>query len=343
MMKKDFWSSSKVAVIGGGSWASVLANVVAKNTQEVRMWMRSDEQARAINSTKSNPTYVKELKFSEKVSAGSDPQKIFDGGVQAVLWALPSSATREQARMFSKYMSGEEIVLHATKGIEPKSLKRISEILTEELPTRRIGVISGPNLAGEIAKNEPAATVVASNFSEVVQAGTDLLTTERFRIYGSTDVIGVEWAGVLKNVLAIAAGAVDALKMGWNTRALLITRGLAEMVRFGVVMGAKESTFLGLAGIGDLLATCSSPLSRNYQVGFQLVQNRNQSIEEMIGKVGGVAEGVQTTRSVWEFSKQHKIYMPITEAVYRLIHEKASVQDIIHGLMTRPSQKDSEF
>jgi glycerol-3-phosphate dehydrogenase (NAD(P)+) len=342
-MKKDFWSSSKVAVIGAGSWASVLANVVAKNCQEVRIWMRSDEQARAINSTKTNPNYVKELKFSEKVSAYSDPQKVFDGGIQSVLWALPSIATREQARMFSKYMSGDEVVLHATKGIEPKTLKRISEILTEELPTRRVGVISGPNLAGEIALNEPAATVVASGFSEVVQAGMDLLTTDRFRIYGSTDVVGVEWAGVLKNVLAIAAGAVDALKLGWNTRSLLITRGLAEMVRFGVVMGGRESTFLGLAGIGDLLATCSSPLSRNYQVGYQLVQSRDQSIAEMISKVGGVAEGVQTTRSVWEFSKQHKIYMPITEAVYRLLNEKASVQDIIHGLMVRPSQKDSEF
>ncbi len=344
-MKKDFWSNSKVAVVGGGSWASVLANLVAKNCQEVRMWMRSDEQVRSINATKSNPKYFSDFKFSEKVHAFTDPEKVFDGGVHAMIWALPSSVSRLQARTFAKYLKGDEVVLHATKGIETKTLKRISEVLCEELPTRRVGVISGPNLAKEVAKNEPAATVVASDFSEVILAGNELLTTERFRIYSSTDVIGVEWAGVLKNVLAIAAGAVDALKLGWNTRALLITRGLAEMVRFGVVMGARESTFLGLAGMGDLLATCSSPLSRNYQVGYQLVQAsvEGKKVDEIVRGLGGVAEGIQTTRSVWEFSTLHEISMPITEAVYRLIHEKAPVQEIIHGLMLRPSQKDIDY
>ena len=195
-------------------------------------------------------------------------------------------------------------------------------------------MISGPNLASEIARGEPAATVVASAFSEVCDAGQALLANDRFRVYRESDVIGVEWAGVLKNILAIASGALDALKLGWNSRALLISRGLVEIVRFGKVMGANESTFLGLAGIGDLLATCSSPSSRNYTVGFRLGQG--EPLDQVLKDLGRVAEGVRTTRSVWEFASQHEIEMPITEGVCKLLNGKMSVQDILHELMIRP-------
>jgi glycerol-3-phosphate dehydrogenase (NAD(P)+) len=193
--------------------------------------------------------------------------------------------------------------------------------------------MSGPNLAVELAHGEPAATVVASNFDEVLEVGKFLLHNERFRVYTDHDVVGVEWAGTLKNILAIASGALDAMKLGWNARALLITRGLAEIVRFGKALGAQESTFLGLAGVGDLLATCSSPLSRNYRVGYKLAQG--EKLEKVIEELGAVAEGVRTVMSVRQFANEHGISMPITEAVYQLLQSDASVQQILHKLMTR--------
>lgn len=304
MTEKDFWRNSKIAVIGGGSFGTALANIVARNSLEVRMWVRNEEHARAINATRVNQQYLPMLDLRPNLTAVSDLDRIFEGGVQAVIWALPSKVCRQEAKHLAHYFRGDEVVLHATKGVEEGSLKRISVILQEELPCRRIGVVSGPNLAHEIARGEPAATVVASNFEEVVAAGKSLLGTERFRIYCDDDVIGVEWAGALKNILAIASGALDALQLGWNARALLITRGLAEMVRFGVAMGANQATFLGLAGVGDLLATCSSPLSRNYRVGLRLA--KGEKLEAILADLGSTAEGVRTTQSVWAFAQQHQ-------------------------------------
>jgi glycerol-3-phosphate dehydrogenase (NAD(P)+) len=338
MTQRDFWRNSTVAVIGGGSWGTVLAHLVSQNCSDVRVWVRDEERARTINATKANPDYISTLELGAHVHAFSAPERIFEIKVHAVVWALPSGSCREQAALLARYFCGEEVVLHATKGIEDGTLKRVSQILREELPCRRIGVISGPNLAEEIAKNEPAATVVASVFDEVIEAGQILLSTDRMRVYGARDVVGVEWASALKNILAIAAGALDAMKFGWNTRALLITRGLAEMVRFGVAMGAQQSTFLGLAGVGDLLATCNSALSRNYRVGLRLASGEN--IESIMAELGSVAEGVRTTKIVWEFARDRGISMPITESVYNLLHGGAILQQALHALMTRPASID---
>jgi glycerol-3-phosphate dehydrogenase (NAD(P)+) len=334
MTQKDFWHNSKIAVIGAGSWGSVLANLAAPNCREVRMWTRSEEQARSVNATRFNSEYWPEMKLHERIRAVTDPARAFEGDVDLVIWALPSSAARSMSKEFSSFFKGNEILLHATKGIEAGTLKRISQILGEEIPCRRIGVISGPNLADEIARNEPAATVVASEFKEVIEAGREILTGERFRVYGENDVIGVEWAGTLKNILAIASGAIDALKLGWNTRATLITRGLAEMVRFGTAMGAQQSTFLGLAGAGDLLATCSSPKSRNYRVGFKL--GEGGKIQDILAQLGSTAEGVGTTETVHKFALARKIEMPITEGVHHLIRGDVSATEVLHQLMTRP-------
>jgi glycerol-3-phosphate dehydrogenase (NAD(P)+) len=333
--EKDFWRKASVAVIGGGSWGTVLAHLASRNVSEVRVWMRDEESVRALNSTRANPKYVKALQLGGNVRAFSEPERIFDGGVQGVIWCLPSKVCREQARALARLFKGDEIVLHATKGIEEGSLKRVSVMLREELPAPRIGVISGPNLADEVARGEPAATVVASPFEEVVEAGQAILATDRFRVYAHTDVVGVEWAGVLKNVLAIAAGALDGLKMGWNTRSMLISRGLAEMVRFGTYLGAQQGTFIGLAGVGDLLATCSSPLSRNYRVGIGLAEGKKLS--QILDELGSTAEGVRTCQSVWDFARAHGIYMPITEGVYHLILGERSVREVLDELMTRPS------
>ena len=338
MTKKDFWRKSTIAVVGGGSWGTALAQLAAENCAEIRLWVRDEDQAREMNATRSNREYLPHLQLNQKIRIFSNPERIFEHGIQGVIWALPSSACRAQARALGPLFRGDEVVLHATKGVEEGTLKRVSVILREELPAPRIGVISGPNLANEIAAGEPAATVVASNFAEVVDAGMEILTTSRFRVYSGEDVIGVEWAGTLKNILAIAAGALDSMKLGSNAKAMMITRGLAEMVRFGVAMGGRQETFLGLAGVGDLLATCSSPLSRNYRVGFKLGQG--EKLSDILRDLGSTAEGVKTTQSVWKFAKERGIHMPITEGVDRLISGGFSVRDVLHGLMTRPPAPD---
>lgn len=338
MMKKDFWSKSAVAVIGGGSWGTVLAKLVAENCDDVRIWVRDEEQARAMNSTRLNPNYVRDMILPGNVRTFTDIERVFEGGVQTVIWALPSKVCREQAKRFAPLFRGDEIVIHATKGIEEGTMKRVSTMLGEELPVSRIGVISGPNLAGEIAKGEPAATVIASEFKEVVEAGVSLLTTPRFRAYAADDVAGIEWAGTLKNIYAIAAGALDALEFGWNTRSLLITRGLAEMVRFGVAMGAKEATFLGLAGVGDLFATCSSPMSRNFRVGRKLALG--EPLEAILREIGAVAEGVRTTQIISAFANERKIQMPITQGVSELIRGDRPARDVLRALMQRPPASD---
>lgn len=334
-MEADYWRKARIAVMGAGSWGTVLAVLAARNCAEVRIFARDEEACRAINGTRVNPRYSSGMPIPQNVRAFSELERVFEGGVQCVIWALPSKVCRAVARSMAGLMSGEEILIHATKGAEPGTLKRISEILAEELPCPRIGVLSGPNLAEEISRGEPAATVVASRFTEVVAAGQAVLASERFRVYGADDVIGVEWAGTLKNILAIAAGALDALRLGWNTRSMLISRGLAEMVRFGVAMGAKESTFLGLAGVGDLLATCSSPLSRNYRVGFGLGQGKG--VAEILQTLGATAEGVETARSVHEYARKRGISMPITEGVFQLVEGGANVEQVLQALMTRPS------
>lgn len=336
-MQKDFWRNIRVGIVGGGTWGTVLASMIAKNCREVRIWMRDEELTRSINATRFNQKYLPGLRLSEKIYAFSSLDRFFEGGIQLLLWALPSHGCREQARYVASSMSGDELVLHVTKGIEQGTMKRISEILVEEMPCRRIGVLSGPNLADEIARNEPTATVVASPFGEVCDAGQALLKNDRFRVYRASDVVGIEWAGALKNILAIAAGALDSMHLGWNARAMLITRGLAEMVRFSSFMGAQESTFLGLAGVGDLLATCCSPLSRNFRVGQRLAQG--ESLQQILLDLGSVAEGVGTTESVWEFASKHKISMPITEGVSHLLKSEMPLQEIVHQLMTRPMER----
>jgi glycerol-3-phosphate dehydrogenase (NAD(P)+) len=304
MTPRDFWRNSKVAVIGAGSWGTVLAELCSRNCRDVRLWARDEEVVRAINATRVNAEYWPELKLPGNVHAMTSIERVFEDGVQAVIWALPSSRARQGARDLAPRFRGDEILLHATKGTEEGTLKRISEVLREELPCPRIGVLSGPNLADEIARGEPAATVVASRFPEVIDAGAYLLSGERFRVYTATDVVGVEWAGTLKNILAIAAGALDAMKLGWNARAMLITRGLAEIVRFGTAMGAKLAAILG-----DL---------------------------------GSTAEGARTTVSVWEFAKAHGISMPITESVYHLLQGDRSVQEALRELMLRPAVSESQ-
>lgn len=337
-MKKDFWPNATVALLGGGSWGSVLGHLASRNVGEVRMWVREEDRARIINSTRSNPRYVSHLQFSERVKAFSEPERIFERPVQMVIWALPSKVCREEARRLARFFTGEEILIHATKGVEEGTLRRISDVLADEIPCPRIGVLSGPNLAEEVARGEPAAAVVASRFEEVSEAGRAVFRNEQFRVYAASDVAGVEWAGTLKNILAISSGALDALGFGWNSRAMLISRGLAEMVRFGTAMGGEMQTFLGLAGVGDLLATCSSSLSRNYRVGFRLA--KGDPLPKILEELGSTAEGVRTAISVWKYAQIRKIEMPITESVYKLVQGELDARRALQELMLHPAFKE---
>jgi glycerol-3-phosphate dehydrogenase (NAD(P)+) len=337
-MKKDFWSNSVVAVLGGGSWGSVLASMVAQNAREVRVWVRDEGLAREMNSNHVNSRYLPDFRLPERLKAYSEIERVLNGEPSLVIWALPSKVTRELARQFAPYFRGSELILHATKGIEDGTMKRISQILTEELPIRRVGVISGPNLATEISRGEPSATVVASRFIEVVEAGEYLLKTPYFRVYPGSDVAGVEWAGTLKNVYALASGMLDALSYGQNARALLLTRGLAEMVRFGKVMGAQEATFLGLAGVGDLFATCNSALSRNYRVGKAFAEGA--ALDVILKELKLTAEGVRTTQIVSDFAKERNLDLPIAEAVRQILYENAPVKHVLRELMERPLIRD---
>jgi glycerol-3-phosphate dehydrogenase (NAD(P)+) len=327
MTQKDFWLNAPIGVIGGGSWGTVLAILLSRKARHVRLKVRDPEVAKSMNSKRVHPKVFSELALPEALVACSDWEAFFEERPLFYVWVVPSSSTREAARDLSPYMQGDEILLHATKGIEGGTLKRISVMLEEELPIRRIGVLSGPNLAHEIAHAQPAGTVIASRFEEVREAGFSLFDQPNFRVTLGTDVIGVEWAGALKNILAIASGAFDALKLGWSARAMLLTEGLAEIVRFGVELGGKQETFLGLAGMGDVLATCSSSLSRNYRVGHLLAEGI--PLDSVIRQVGFTAEGVQTTQHVAEFAKKRKIYMPITEGVRALIAGEVKPTDLL--------------
>jgi glycerol-3-phosphate dehydrogenase (NAD(P)+) len=337
-MKKAFWSDSKVVILGGGSFGTVLANLAAANCSQVTVYVRAEDQARAMNSTRMNPNYLKDLVLDPKIRAVSSFEKAFEFDQDLVIFAFPSHATREQAKLVAPFLKGSEIVLHATKGIEEQSLKRISQVLAEELPILRIGAISGPNLAGEIAKGEPAATVVASRFDDVIRAGEAVLATNLFRVYTTHDITGVEWGGTLKNIFAIASGILESKGLGWNIRSFMLSRALAEMVRFGVAMGAEPETFLGLAGMGDLIATCSSNQSRNFRVGFHLA--KGETLEDVLRELGQVAEGVRTTRIVREFSKSRGVEMPITETVFRILEGEWSADEGLRHLMTRPLVQD---
>ncbi len=333
-IKKDFWRKSTVAVVGGGSWGTVLAQIVAEHCAEVRLWVREEERAREINATKSNVDYVPDLHLRSNIKALSDGERIFEQKPQLIIWALPSDVSREWAIKLAPFINGDEFIIHATKGIEPTSFKRMSEVLSEELPCRRIGVISGPNLALEIARSEPAAAVVASNFEEVREAGKYLFTNPAFGIQTSEDVIGVEWAGTLKNILAIAAGIVEGRKLGWNTRSLLLTLGLGEMVRLGQMLGAKPETFFGLAGVGDVLATSSSDLSRNFRVGLRIAQG--EPLLKVLEQLGSTAEGVRTARLVAQFAKVNQVFMPVTQAISDILSlsesESADSQKLVQAI-----------
>jgi glycerol-3-phosphate dehydrogenase (NAD(P)+) len=252
-----------------------------------------------------------------------------------ILLVVPSHGLRELAYELGDFVTGEHVVVHATKGIEQQSFKRMSEILLEETCLRKIGVLSGPNLARELAARHPTGTLVASRFDEVFRRSHAALHNDYFRVYWGHDVIGAEVGGAFKNIVALAAGVAAGLGLGENTKALLLTRGMSEMARLGASMGADVLTFGGMAGFGDLIATCSSSLSRNHQVGARLA--KGESLEAIQHDMRMVAEGVKTTRAVYAYASKKGLDLPIVRAVYHLLYENGDVPTLLKDLMAIPT------
>ena len=324
-----------VAVMGAGSWGTTLAKVFADAGNPVRLWARRGEQAERIQTTRENADYLPGLVLPENIVATDDAAATLDGADIVVL-AVPSQTLRVNLAEWRDLIAPQATLLSLAKGIERESHKRMSEVITEvaEVPEERVAVLSGPNLAREIAAGQPAATVIACTDVTRAQLVQAAVATGYFRPYTNPDVIGCEIGGACKNVIALACGMATGQGMGENTLATIITRGLAEITRLGVAAGAQEKTFSGLAGLGDLVATCSSPLSRNRTFGERM--GRGDTVEEAQHATRGqVAEGVISSISVRELAHEHGVEMPITEAVHAVCHQGVSVDDMIRALMGR--------
>lgn len=328
-----------VAVLGGGSFGTAVANLLAENGARVQQWMRDPEQAEAMRTNRENPRYLKGIKLQAAVEPVNDLLATLTA-CDLIFVALPSSALRSVLAPHAELLRGKYLV-SLTKGIEAQSFKLMSQILEEIAPQARIGVLSGPNLAREIAEHALTATVVASEDETLCQRVQAVLHGRTFRVYASADRFGVELGGALKNVYAIIAGMAVALGMGENTKSMLITRALAEMTRFAVSQGANPMTFLGLAGVGDLIVTCSSPKSRNYQVGHALGQGL--SLEEAVNRLGEVAEGVNTLKVLKAKAQELQVYMPLVAGLHAILFEGRTLNQVIELLMRAEPKTDIDF
>ena len=331
---------SRIAVLGGGSFGTAVANMIATNGNSTVLWMRDETNVRQSLETRENSRYLPGYQLDQRLEITADLAAALDGA-DVVFFSIPSKAFRTIAREAADHLPPGTMVISTAKGIEPKTFKLMSQILEEELPECRVGLISGPNLAKEIAQQQITATVIASKDQELCTTVQQLLASHYFRVYANNDPFGVELAGALKNIYAIASGIAAAMKVGQNTTSVLITRSLAEMSRFAARLGADPVTFLGLGGVGDLFVTCTSPLSRNYQIGYAL--GEGLSLDEAVEKVGQVAEGVNTTRIIKEKADQLGIYMPLANALYDTMFEGKPIKSVLRDLMLAEQTTDVEF
>lgn len=325
----------RVAVLGAGAWGTVVAGLIARNGHAVSLWARRDDLARRIQDERLNQEYAPAMELPPSLRATSRLEEALEGADLAFI-AVPTLAVRGLVADLAEHAYAGPVV-SCTKGLEVGSLNRISEIVTASLPRSEFAVLSGPNLAGEIAEGLPAATTVASEGGVLARRVQRLMQQPLFRLYTSEDVAGVEAGGALKNVIALASGISDGLGIGENARASLITRGLAELVRLGIALGGEGRTFYGLAGLGDLVATCSSTRSRNHQAGVRLANG--ESLTDILAS-GLTAEGVNTVKAVYESDLARTIDLPISREVYRVLFERKDPRQGIVDLMTRAERAE---
>lgn len=330
----------RVAVLGGGSFGTVLANMAAENGHPTTLWLRDEQQLADMNATRENNRYLPGFRLCDGLRFSNDlGETVAEADI--IFVSIPSKAFRTVVRAAKPFLRPEQVLVSTTKGIERESFALMSEILREESGLKRIGVVSGPNLAKEIAARMESGTVVASIQPDVRERVHQALSRPYFRVFANTDVYGVELGGALKNIYAIAAGMAGAMKLGENSRSMLLTRALAEMSRFAVQLGANPLTFIGLAGVGDLIATCSSPLSRNYQVGFALGQGKK--LEDIIEDLEQTAEGINTVQIVKQKAEEFGVHMPIVSGLYEIIFNDQSLADVMGRLMHSGKSSDVEF
>jgi glycerol-3-phosphate dehydrogenase (NAD(P)+) len=330
----DSTRKARVAVVGAGSWGTTVASITARNVPTI-LWSRRPEVAEEIERDHLNSRYLGDEQLDPKLRA-TDSLEEAVARADVLVMAVPSHGFREVLERAAPHVRPWIPIVSLTKGLELDTRLRMTEVIDEITPGHPTGVLAGPNLAQEVLGGYAAAAVIAMPDAQVARALQDIFRRTLFRVYASTDVLGVEIAGALKNVFAISAGMAAGLGTGDNTRALVISRSLAEMTRLGAAMGGKRHTFAGLAGMGDLLATCISPLSRNRRVGEELARGR--TIEEIVADMNMVAEGIKTSRVVMELAERHSVEMPIAREVYAVINEGRTPEEAYRGLFkTRPT------
>jgi glycerol-3-phosphate dehydrogenase (NAD(P)+) len=321
----------RVAVIGAGSWGTTVASLVAENTSTV-LWARRTDLADVMTRTRVNPDYLSDFTLPKALHITSDMSRAV-GDADVVVMAVPSHGFRELAADVARFIRPQVPIVSLAKGLERSSLKRMSEVVVDEIPGHPVAVLTGPNLAKEIMQGQPAAAVVAINDKGIADELQRIFARPTLRIYTNPDVVGCEVAGVVKNVIAIGSGMAAGMGFGDNTRATLITRGLAEMSRLGMAMGGDGYTFAGLAGMGDLIATCASTQSRNNMVGLRL--GEGEAIADILESMTMVAEGVKSSPAVLDLARRYSVEMPITEQVVAVCHEGRSAADAVAQLMQR--------
>lgn len=328
----------RVGVVGAGSWGTTVASMAAINTPTL-LWARNADTAATINTSHRNPAYLGERELPAELQASSNLEEVVRDA-DVVVMAVPSQGFREVLREAAPLVRPWVPVVSLTKGLERDSGKRMTEVVADELSGHPAAVLTGPNLAKEIMDGQPAASVVAIDDDVIARELQRIFSNPRLLVYTNPDVVGCEVGGVVKNVIAICAGMAAGMGFGDNTRATIITRGLAEMARLGVALGGRPLTFAGLAGMGDLIATCSSQQSRNTQVGQAL--GRGEKIEDVLAAMTMVAEGVKSARTVYELAMRHGVDMPITEEVAAVCHDGVAARDAMTNLLARGGRSEIE-
>lgn len=331
------YQSLQTTVLGGGSFGTVLASIVSNNGYPCNLWLRDPEDADAAQTNRVNKKYLPEFRLPPDMHVGSDLAAIVEGA-DVVMIAVPGKSVREVARSIKGLIHTGAVIISGTKGIEPGTGKLMSQVISEELPDHPVGVLSGPNLAVEIAEGQLTGSVIASTDQDVCDLVQKLMASKSFRIYSNDDVTGVELGGVLKNIYAILSGVAAGRGDGANTLSMMMTRGLAEMCRYAEACGANPATFMGLSGIGDLIATCSSKLSRNFRVGFLVGEGK--SLEQAQEEIGQTAEGVNTVGVVIEQAAKLGVDMPLAQGLYQILYSGRSMEELVEELMTRDQTQD---
>ncbi|WP_110112982.1 NAD(P)H-dependent glycerol-3-phosphate dehydrogenase [Bacillus sp. CGMCC 1.16541] len=333
----------KIAVLGAGSWGTALAFVLADNGHEVRIWGHREQIIQEINENHTNNKYLPDVQLPQTLKGFTSLADAICE-VETIVLAVPTKAMREVMAQLKEVASDALTIVHVSKGIEPDTLMRISEMIEQEMPDELLAdvvVLSGPSHAEEVSRRQPTTVTVSSHNMQAAEKVQDLFTNQQyFRVYTNPDIIGVEIGGALKNIIALAAGITDGLEYGDNAKAALITRGLAEIARLGSKLGANPLTFLGLTGIGDLVVTCTSVHSRNWRAGNLLGKGYN--LDEVLANMGMVVEGVRTTKAAYQLAQKYEVKMPITAALYDVLFNNVKAKDAVDSLMARTKTHEME-